>query len=192
MGQLALAKDLKKAWSVSIGAGGDRRDPLISQPVVADGMVFTLDTKGDMTAFSIADGQKKWRESSIPKGEQDTGGIGGGIAYAGGKLYVTNGYKQLACFEFPPRAKCCGRRRHCPRPRSPAPTVANDKVFVITLDDRLMVYSTTDGTSQWNYSRRHGNDRPARLRLSCGRLLPPSCCRRRRAKSSACTSKTGR
>lgn len=150
MGQLTLGKDLKKVWSVSVGSGGDRRDPLITQPIVADGMVFTLDTDGDITAFNITDGKKKWRESSIPKGGQDTGGIGGGIAYAGGKLYVTNGYKQLACFD-----SATGKmlwRVTLPAPSQSAPTVADDKVFVITLDDRLMVYSTTDGTSQWNYS----------------------------------------
>ncbi len=108
----------EKAWSVSVGSGGDRRDPLITQPVVADGMVFTLDTDGNITAFSITDGKKKWRVSSVPKDEK-AGAIGGGIAYAGGKLYVTNGYKQLACFD-----SATGNmvwRAACPRPRNPRP-----------------------------------------------------------------------
>jgi outer membrane protein assembly factor BamB len=150
MGQLALGKDLKKAWSVSIGSGGDRRDPLITQPVVADGLVFTLDTDGDITAFSVTDGAKKWRVSSIAKGEKAGGGIGGGIAYAGGKLYVTNGYKQLACFD-----SATGNilwRTALPAPSQSAPTVADDKIFLITLDDRLMVFSMTDGTALWNYT----------------------------------------
>ncbi len=150
MGQLALGQNLKKAWSVSIGSGGDRRDPLITQPVVADGLVFTLDTDGDLTAFNIADGKKKWRSSSIAKGEEDTGGIGGGIAYAGGKLYVTNGYKQLSSFDA-----STGKilwRAALPSPARSAPTVMDDKIYIITMDNRLLVLSMTDGTSLWNYT----------------------------------------
>ena len=150
MGQLTLGKDLKKAWSASVGDGGDRRSPLITQPVVADGMVFTLDTEGQVTAFNITDGNKKWRSSSILKGEKDTGGIGGGIAYAGGKLYVTNGYKQLACFDSA-NGKIIWRAA-LPSPARSAPTVMDEKVYLITLDNRLMAFSMNDGTALWNYT----------------------------------------
>lgn len=150
MGQLALGKDLKKAWSSSVGSGGDRRDPLITQPVVADGMVFTLDTDGDLTAFNVTDGSKKWRQSSIVKDEQKSGGIGGGIAYASGKLYVTNGYRHLSCFDASNGHVLWSTALSTPS--QSAPTVANDKVFVITIDNRLQVFSANDGTAQWNYS----------------------------------------
>ena len=150
MGHLTLGPDLKKAWSVSIGAGGDRRDPLISQPIVAEGAVFTIDTEGKMAAFNLADGKKKWVVSSIAPGEEDSGAIGGGIAYATGKLYVTNGYKELTCFD-----SANGKmlwRASLPSPARSAPTVMDEKVYLITLDNRLMVFSTTDGTSVWDHA----------------------------------------
>jgi outer membrane protein assembly factor BamB len=150
MGQLALGKDLKKAWSSSIGDGGDRRDPLITQPVVADGMVFTLDTSGDLTAFNITNGDKKWRKSSIAKGGQKSGGIGGGIAYAGGKLYVTNGHRHLSCFNAATGDTLWSVA--LPTPSQSAPTVMDDRVYVITIDNRLMVFSVNDGAALWNYS----------------------------------------
>jgi outer membrane protein assembly factor BamB len=150
MGQLTLGKDLKKAWSVSIGAGGNRREPLITQPVVADGMVFSLDTEGKMTAFNLADGSKKWSASSVAAGEEDSGAIGGGLAYAANRLYVTNGYKQLACFDSA-NGKMIWRTA-LPSPSRSAPTVMDEKVYLITLDNRLMVFSAADGTSVWNYS----------------------------------------
>jgi outer membrane protein assembly factor BamB len=150
MGQLALGPTLKKAWSASIGSGGDRRDPLISPPIVADGFVFTLDTAGDVSAFKIANGDKKWRKSSIDKDDQKSGGIGGGLAYAGGKLYVTNGYKTLVCLDAATGNMVW--RVMLPTPSQSAPTVMSDKVFVITLDNRLMAYSAADGSTQWNYA----------------------------------------
>ncbi|MCE9508531.1 MAG: PQQ-binding-like beta-propeller repeat protein [Alphaproteobacteria bacterium] len=149
MGHLTLGKDLKEVWSVSIGAGGDRRDPLIAQPVAADGMVFTLDTDARVTAFNLADGEQKWRVSTVPPGEEDSGYIGGGLAYSGKKLYVTNGYKQLACID--PATGSIVWRVTVPSPARAAPTVAEGKVYLITLDNRLMVFSKEDGAPLWNY-----------------------------------------
>ncbi len=150
MGHLTLGQDLKQVWNVSIGSGGDRRDPLIVQPIVAEGTVFTLDTEGRMTAFSLADGKQKWRVSSVAEGEEDSGAVGGGIAFATDKLYVTNGYKQLACFDAATGAMVW--RTALPSPARSAPTVMAEKIYLITLDNRLMVFATADGTPVWNYA----------------------------------------
>ncbi|MBI3442042.1 MAG: PQQ-binding-like beta-propeller repeat protein [Proteobacteria bacterium] len=150
MGHLTLDSALKRVWSASIGTGGDRRDPLIVEPVVADGMVFTLDTEAQVTAFDLANGKKKWRISSVPLGEEHKGYIGGGLAYSSGKLYVTNGYKQLICIN--PASGGMVWRASVPSPARSAPTAVGDKVYLITLDNRLMVFSGSDGTPLWNYS----------------------------------------
>ncbi len=150
MGHLALGANLKKAWSSSIGAGGNRRTPLISAPVVGDGRVFTLDTKGNLSAFDLADGKKKWSLSIVPRGEEDSGAIGGGIAYASGHLYVTNGYKQLVSLN--PETGTLIWKAVTPAPARSAPTVLGERVFIITLDNRLMAFSAVDGTLLWNYA----------------------------------------
>ena len=149
MGHLSLGKDLKKVWSVSIGSGGNRRNPLITQPVVANGTVFTVDTKGHTTAFALADGKKKWRVSSVPSGEEDSGTIGGGIAWADNKLYVTNGYKHLLCLN--PATGEVIWRVATPSPARAAPSVRDGRVYLITLDNRLMVFSAANGRLLWNY-----------------------------------------
>lgn len=150
LGQVTLGENLKEVWTSDIGAGGDRRDPLISPPIVADGLVFTLDTDGEIAAFDLAKGDRKWRVSSIMKDEENTGGLGGGVAYASGKLYVTNGYKQLECFNAATGALLW--RVPLPAPARATPTVTDDKIYLITLDNRLMVFQASDGTAVWNYA----------------------------------------
>jgi outer membrane protein assembly factor BamB len=152
MGHLALGTSLKQVWSASIGKGGGRRRPLIAGPVIAEGAVFTLDTTGDVTAFDLANGHQKWRESSIPRGENvdtDAGALGGGLAYAAGKLYVTNGYKQLAAIN--PENGKLEWKTTLPAPARTAPLVADDRVYVVTLDNRLLVFAAADGTPLWNH-----------------------------------------
>lgn len=150
MGHVTLDVDLKRVWKSSIGAGGDRRTPLIVQPIVADGMVFTLDTEAQVTAFSLADGKRKWRVSSVPLGERHEGYIGGGLAYSSGKLYVTNGYKQLICIN--PASGAMVWRAGVPSPARSAPTAVGGRVYLITLDNRLIVFDGADGTPLWNYT----------------------------------------
>lgn len=150
MGHLTLPAKLQKAWSSSIGAGGDRRTPLTAQPVVAEGLVFTLDTEGQVTAFDLSSGKKKWRQSVVPRGEEDTGAVGGGLAHALGKLFVTSGYKYLVAIN--PATGSMLWKTSIPSPARAAPTVMDDRVYLITLDNRMMVFSASDGTPSWSYA----------------------------------------
>jgi len=150
MGQLALKAKIEKAWSVSIGKGGNRREPLLIQPVVAAGTVYTLDVESNLTAFSLADGKKKWRIPTVSPDEEDSGALGGGIAFASGKIYVTNGYKQLLCINAADGSVIW--RAQVPSPARAAPTVADDRVYLITFDNRLMVFSAADGMPLWSYT----------------------------------------
>lgn len=150
MGHLALGKNLKMAWRESIGVGGNRRSPLTSGPVVAEGIVFTLDTEGQVTAFDLQTGRKKWRQSAVPEGEEDTSAVGGGLAYASGRLFVTNGYKFVTALD--PQKGSLLWKAATPAPTRAAPSVMDDKVYAMTLDNRLLVFNTSDGTPVWNFS----------------------------------------
>lgn len=150
MGHLALGDKLERAWSVSIGEGGGRRHPLIAQPIVAGGKVFTLDADVFVTAFDLKTGKRLWRAWSIVKGEENAGAIGGGIAYAGGKIFVANGYKNVICMNAETGAVLW--RSLVSSPVRAAPSVMDDRVFILTLDNKLEVLSAADGTPLWSYS----------------------------------------
>lgn len=150
MGHVALGANLKKAWSASVGKGGDVRDPLTAGPIAAENLVFTIDTAGTVTAFDIQTGKKKWEQSVVPRGEEDTGALGGGLAYAAGKLFVTCGYKSIVAID--PNTGAQVWKAPLTAPARSAPTVMDDKVYVITFDNKLYSFSAADGTPQWNYA----------------------------------------
>lgn len=150
MGHLALGANLKKAWSVSVGEGGGRRAPLTAAPVVAEGSVFTLDTAGEVRAFELSSGKSKWAQSVVPRGEEESGAFGGGLAYSSGRLFVTSGYKYIASIN--PETGALVWKVNLPAPARSAPTVMGERVYVITLDNRLMAFSAADGAALWNYA----------------------------------------
>jgi outer membrane protein assembly factor BamB len=140
---------LKKQWRIDIGRGSTGELPLTAQPIIVDGKVFALDTDSRLSAFNIADGHKLWSVNVRPKDEGDAV-IGGGIAYSKGQLYVTTGYDELLSFN-PADGKAYWRAP-LPTPARAAPTVMEGRVFVTTLDNRIVALDAHDGHQLWQYA----------------------------------------
>ncbi|MBI1326821.1 MAG: PQQ-binding-like beta-propeller repeat protein [Alphaproteobacteria bacterium] len=148
MNNVKLASALKESWSTSIGEGRQKNIPLVNAPVVFEGKIFTLDTDAEVRAFAIEDGKKIWAAETRPEGE-DEAVIPGGIAYASGRIFVTSGYSEVLSMD----AKT-GKilwRHALPAPSRSAPTVADDRVYVVTIDNRLQTLSASSGQLQWEY-----------------------------------------
>lgn len=151
LGHLALSKGaLKRVWTTDIGAGGNNRTPLTAVPIVAEDTVYALDTDGQISAFNLATGDRKWRQGTVPSGEKDTGAVGGGLAYSSGRIFVTNGYRYLVAVK--PDTGAVVWKSTLQSPSRGAPTVMNDKVYVVTLDNSLLVFNAQDGTLYWKYT----------------------------------------
>lgn len=149
MQNLALSSEqLKRVWKAKIGRGSTDELPLTATPIVADGMVFTLDTKAKLTAFNTETGKQVWK-TDIRNPDEDDLVISGGIAYSAGSLFVTNGYNELLAID--PKTGAIAWRKNLPAPSRAAPTVVDGRVFVTTLDNKLLAISATDGTSLWEY-----------------------------------------
>ncbi len=150
MGHLYLDLNLKKKWSKSIGSDGGKNNNLSISPIVADNIIFAVDAKATLSAFDANNGKRKWKKNLIPTNEEPLGSVSGGIAFSEGLLFVTAGYKQLLCLD-PETGKVIWRvNTHSPT-RS-APAVMGGKVFLITLDNNLLVYNTKNGEKLWDYS----------------------------------------
>lgn len=141
---------LKRIWSSSIGKGAQPSLPLVASPIIVNGRIYTIDTRAELTAFDIKDGKQLWRENIAPKSERKDPVISGGIAYSQGRLYVTNGYSELLVMD--PASGKIIFRKDLPAPCRAAPTIIDNRLFLVTLDNRLMAFSTEDGSLLWEYA----------------------------------------
>ncbi len=140
---------LTKVWSASIGKGTQKNLPLITQPIVVDGRVFTLDTENELAAFDVKTGNRVWTRYVGSEREEDEV-ITGGVAYSRGQLYVTNGYNEILLLN-PQDGKIVWRRK-LPSASRAAPTISDDRVFVTTLDNKILALNAADGSLLWDYA----------------------------------------
>ena len=147
-GHLAAADTLSQAWSASIGAGGGYRRKILAQPVIENGVVFTMDSDAKVSAFDAATGNRLWR---IPtRGEDDDStNIGGGLSVDQGVLYAVNGLADVLAIDA--GTGSVRWRRNTGTPARSAPTIAEGRMYYVTFDDRVIALDITDGRQIWSY-----------------------------------------
>ncbi|WP_158746762.1 PQQ-binding-like beta-propeller repeat protein [Acidisphaera sp. L21] len=147
MGNVALG-DLSQHWRRSIGEGGGYRQKITAAPVIAGGRVYTMDSDASVSAFDLASGSRQWRVDT--QGEKDRStNVGGGLAFAAGVVFVTTGRSDVLALD--PATGKTNWRVSIGAPARSAPTVVDGRLFVSTIDERLVALSTSDGKQLWNY-----------------------------------------
>jgi len=138
----------QKIWNTDIGEGASVRFPLTSAPIVVAGTIYTLDANHTVSAFDADTGERRWR-SDIRHLDEEDRVIGGGISYSRGVLYASNGYNELLGLN-PLSGKILWRKT-LPAPARAAPTIMDGRIFVMTLDNRILAYDAEDQQSLWEF-----------------------------------------
>ena len=169
MYHLAAPGRLRQVWDADAGKGSDIDSHIISSPVVAAGMVFTLDSEAHVFAFRTADGTPVWNRELAPNNGVDyptlwgllgkhnnidpTKGMGGGVAYDDGKLFVTSGFGVVICLDAKTGKDIW--RHELNMPIINAPVVNGGRLFVSTHDNHFYALAETDGRQLWDHHGHH-------------------------------------
>lgn len=147
MGHVALSGAISQVWTVSIGEGSSARARLAAEPVVAEGRVYTIDTRATVRAFNADTGETVW--STQVRGENSPSEtlFGGGVSHANGRVYATNGAGDAAALDA-----ATGAIVWNVKPGGPlrgAPTVSQDTIYVISQDNQLYALNAENGETRW-------------------------------------------
>ncbi len=169
------APDFSVAWKRDIGAGSSKTRQVMA-PVVADGgKVFVLDGESTVTAVDATSGEILWKHNVRPDGRERgdgilgfnigirgggalTGGFGGGVAVAGGKVFVSSGYRTMTALDAATGAVAW--TVPVDSPIHGAPTVSGSRVYVVDIDNQIIAFNTANGQQDWSY---RGIAEPARI-----------------------------
>lgn len=147
-GHLALPATLKTAWEANAGAGSSGRGKLTASPIIYGGRIYTLDAEGKVSAFALSGGAQAWRVSTMPKGQLEREGFGGGLAAENGRIYAATGYGTVMALEASSGKQIW--EKSVGTPIRSSPTAAQDKVFVRTSEGRVYCLAGADGAEVWN------------------------------------------
>jgi outer membrane protein assembly factor BamB len=109
-----------------------------------------MDSEALVSAHDARTGAEVWRINMRPNdNKRDREGFGGGLAYAGGKLYMTSGFRLVA--QIDAATGRVGWRARTEQPIHGAPMVAGGRVMAVALDNTLLTFDAATGAPGWTY-----------------------------------------
>ncbi len=152
-GNIAIA-GFNPVWRSDIGDGGGYREKITAQPIVIPGRAVTMDSNGAVSAFDLSNGSRQWRTDTQGEDDRSTN-VGGGVSYADGVVYATTGRAEILALDAG-----TGKikwRKPLSAPARSAATVADGKLLVLTLDDRVQCFGLSAGDPLWSYQAATAN-----------------------------------
>lgn len=142
----ALPGSLTLAFAAPIGAGDSRGNRITADPVVAAGLVFTLDASSTVTATGT-NGATLWSRDVSPVTDPAGDASGGGLAVQGNVLIVTTGFGQTIALDTASGGEIW--RQDLAAPGTAAPTIAGDFVYVVGRNSTGWALDLRDGRVRW-------------------------------------------
>lgn len=151
MAHVALPERVTPAWQKEIMPGLSRDEALTNPPVVSDGRLFFMTPESTILALDAWNGNQLW-ETKLRSDNRENRGLqaSGGLGVVGDKLYATTSGGQVyaldvATGDFAWRTEIGASMRS-------APTIAGERVFVVSHNNRLHVLDSGSGQLLWNHS----------------------------------------
>ena len=163
-----------RIWSKDTGKGSARKGRVVAPPVVAGGRIYTMDGANRITAMDANSGDKIWdykvaleeREktrvgrvgvvervrdplSFFDGSGTDKESVGGGVAVADGKLFISSGLGVVSALDAESGEEIW--RRNTRVPMHSAPTAAGGRVFAVSDDNELFAFNANTGEVIWTY-----------------------------------------
>jgi outer membrane protein assembly factor BamB len=145
-----------RVWSATaVSAGpsdfGRQAVRVSARPVAADGRVFSYGPTGDVSANAADGGGQIWKVNLKPS-DVDSSVVtpGGGVAVAGGVVYVNTGYGVIAALDAGSGQIVWSQAKE--HPGRGAPTVADGKVFAVGEGNVLVCLNAADGKEIWKFN----------------------------------------
>jgi outer membrane protein assembly factor BamB len=136
-------------WKTSIGDGSSSDFKLLSHPVVSRGVVFTMDAIGTVAAFNAENGNRLWAQETTPKDSEEPA-IAGGLAVDRDTVFATTGFGDV--YALNAKTGEVKWRKSLQKPLRAAPMVADDRVYVVSIDNDLNALDAETGDVLWHHS----------------------------------------
>ncbi|MFN3661723.1 PQQ-binding-like beta-propeller repeat protein [Yoonia sp.] len=145
----ALGAALQPVFVANIGEGDSRRARITGEPVVAGGVVYTVDARAGVTATST-NGQRLWSRDLTPERFNPRDASGGAVSFGGGRVYAVTGFGEIAALNAANGEVIWTKNLNAPV--NAAPTFSGDTVYVSARDSTAWALDAATGLTRWQQS----------------------------------------
>ena len=142
----ALSAAPKPLWTLRVGTGDRARNRITADPIVAEGIVFTLDSLSVLTATSTA-GSRLWSRDLTPSFERAGDADGGGLAYGDGVVFVSTGYGVLHALD--PKSGDALWKQELKGSGNGRPSYFDGVVYLVSQDSVAWAIEAATGRIRW-------------------------------------------
>ena len=142
----ALGASLTPVFAVQIGAGDSRRARITAEPVVAGGVIYTVDAQSRVTATTV-EGRTLWSRNLVPSRDQVGDASGGAVMVGGGRVYATTGFGEITSLDA-----ATGDTywvQDLDAPVNASATLRGDLVYVVGRDSTAWALDVDTGRIRW-------------------------------------------
>ena len=142
----ALSATPQALFATSIGEGDSLRARITADPVVSNGVIYTLDARATVTATGT-NGARLWSVNLTPGSDGARDASGGGVAVAGGRVFVTTGFGEVVMLDAASGGEVW--TQDLDAPGASAPTVFGDLAYIVGRDGTGWALEAENGRIRW-------------------------------------------
>ena len=128
------------------GEGSDEK--ILAQPIISDNKLFFLDASSNVYSFDLENKKLNWKKNLALKNDKGHN-IGGGVAVDEKFVFISSPYAEILCVEI--KSGKIIWKKNTQTPIRATPTLVENKVIVLTLDNRTMVFDKKNGELVWEH-----------------------------------------
>lgn len=149
LGHILLSGKVRPYWKKSLGGGVHAGGALLNPPVAENGVLYTVNTQGEVQSIDLEKGKKLW-EYQIEIREEDQLDLSSGLAIQEGVLYITTATGEILALNVADQTVLW--RADIGVPVRSAPALDDEHVYIASHNNTLFVLSQKDGTLLWTHS----------------------------------------
>ncbi len=139
---------LNKFTRVVKGKGQRDNEKILAQPIISNNKLFFLDANGNVFSFNLEKNKYEWKKNIILHNDKGHN-IGGGLAADENYLFIGSPYAEVFCLDIN-TGKIIWKNSTLTPVRA-TPTLVDNKVIILTLDNRILVLEKEDGSLIWEH-----------------------------------------
>jgi outer membrane protein assembly factor BamB len=135
--------------SINIGSSFVQNNKMVFAPIIAENKIYVLDNNGNLYAKDLLSYKTIWK-AKLSSGLFKQNFAGGKISYFDGKIFSTNGYNLIICFDAK-NGKILWQKTLSSILIS-TPISDGNQLFLITNNNQTYSLATLDGKINWIHS----------------------------------------